>query len=578
MLQIENAIVPKLEKLQVPFVDEGGAAKDDVGQFARTVGMSYPLIKVSKTILHSSDISTFILKTGLDCKLPTVQIVFRDDNSQFRDSDFLSGDTPVRVWIGSTMSDERPLNMKIRVTDVKTANGMIALSGVLDIPTTSVTVYAGSVQDMLQGFADRTGLGVICNDEAMLSKELDRNFVDMTPFNFAMTLCQTLGVSDWFIDGRYNLQILDIATALENHVDKECRQLFESNEQLEEPQIVRYDNNNDTSTQFKFAKAGFNFVQNAKPAAEHEPVTFDKSYEPDVNKYQVVEGDYVPEPKTDKGRDTLNFTGRVDPYKLPGETMKIAVFTDPSSNKRIDKESYDNGERMPIGQQLIADETGTYLLSNATFTFANGEFAVHTDFERVKIEEEHNEANIAKIGATPFKAKWTITETAPVQREAPAPVHREAPAQTAPPKPASGTLKERIVTCMNFLMGKGFSKAQAAGIVGNLIYESGGQLNPNQEVPDTGGLSCGIAQWHLTRRTKLKSLPNWNTLPVQLNYLWTELNSVEARAHRQVRSANDLYGATYAFLYHFERPKDRAWGGPNHTRRYALAQRAFASV
>ncbi len=70
---------------------------------------------------------------------------------------------------------------------------------------------------------------------------------------------------------------------------------------------------------------------------------------------------------------------------------------------------------------------------------------------------------------------------------------------------ASGNAQQTI----DFFMSKGLTRAQAAGIAGNLVFESG--FNPNA-VGD-GGTSFGIAQWHSGRGAAMKSwtrkLPNW---------------------------------------------------------------------
>lgn len=56
------------------------------------------------------------------------------------------------------------------------------------------------------------------------------------------------------------------------------------------------------------------------------------------------------------------------------------------------------------------------------------------------------------------------------------------------------SLEDKIAWAMQMAMLQGFDKDAAAGIVGNWIYESGGNLNP-KAVGDSGS-SYGIAQWH----------------------------------------------------------------------------------
>lgn len=80
---------------------------------------------------------------------------------------------------------------------------------------------------------------------------------------------------------------------------------------------------------------------------------------------------------------------------------------------------------------------------------------------------------------------------------------------------------------MNFLTNRGLSIEAAAGIVGNLMSESG--LNPyNYDANDNGGQSGGIAMWHNNRLNKLKQFANkrgkaWTDIETQAEYLWHEL-------------------------------------------------------
>ncbi len=108
---------------------------------------------------------------------------------------------------------------------------------------------------------------------------------------------------------------------------------------------------------------------------------------------------------------------------------------------------------------------------------------------------------------------------------------------------------------INFFMSKGLTRAQAAGIAGNLLFESG--FNPSA-VGD-GGTSFGIAQWHSGRGDAMKA---WTTshgysstsFKGQLEYLWTELNGSESYALSKLRQTSSAYDAGIAFERYFERP------------------------
>jgi hypothetical protein len=108
---------------------------------------------------------------------------------------------------------------------------------------------------------------------------------------------------------------------------------------------------------------------------------------------------------------------------------------------------------------------------------------------------------------------------------------------------------------INFFMSKGLTRAQAAGIAGNLLYESG--FNPSA-VGD-GGTSFGIAQWHSGRGTAMKQWTvthgySATSFQGQLEYLWVELNGSERNALNKLRATTTAYDAGMAFCRYFERP------------------------
>jgi LysM repeat protein len=106
-----------------------------------------------------------------------------------------------------------------------------------------------------------------------------------------------------------------------------------------------------------------------------------------------------------------------------------------------------------------------------------------------------------------------------------------------------------------FFMSKGLSRAQAAGIAGNLLHES--NFRPNA-VGDNG-TSFGIAQWHLGRGDRMKQWTQANgysseSFKGQLEYLWHELNGAESYALGKLRATTTPYDAGMAFCRYFERP------------------------
>ncbi len=111
----------------------------------------------------------------------------------------------------------------------------------------------------------------------------------------------------------------------------------------------------------------------------------------------------------------------------------------------------------------------------------------------------------------------------------------------------------------NFLISKGLTKIQAAGIMGNIQAESG--FNPNlEEKTNRASKGFGIVQWTFGRRTALESAARAAGVPAsdltfQLNYMWQELTtSYKSKVYEPLKSSTSLEQATYIWLEHYEIP------------------------
>ena len=140
-----------------------------------------------------------------------------------------------------------------------------------------------------------------------------------------------------------------------------------------------------------------------------------------------------------------------------------------------------------------------------------------------------------------------------------------APPTPAPPSnPGTGSVsgiedrpgaRGNAQQAIDFFMSKGLTRAQAAGIAGNLLFESG--FSPSA-VGD-GGTSFGIAQWHNGRGSAMKQWTvdqgySSTSFKGQLEYLWHELNHSESNALGKLRATSSAYDAGMAFCRYFERP------------------------
>ncbi len=141
---------------------------------------------------------------------------------------------------------------------------------------------------------------------------------------------------------------------------------------------------------------------------------------------------------------------------------------------------------------------------------------------------------------------------------------------------ADATLNERAQAAMRYFESQGWTKEQAAGIVANLIYESGGQLN-HRQAQFGGGPGYGLAQWENPRQADFKRVMGVDiresTFEQQLAFVQWELTNTESSAGNALRGAGTAAQAADIFLRRFERPRDPDASEAERTR---LANKLFS--
>jgi hypothetical protein len=146
-------------------------------------------------------------------------------------------------------------------------------------------------------------------------------------------------------------------------------------------------------------------------------------------------------------------------------------------------------------------------------------------------------------GATPSASNETGNSPSPVG---------SGPSNLQLPKGKSVSSNEAI----DYLVKKGMSPEQAAGVVGNLLQES--SLNSGAQNNAEG--AYGIAQWRGSRLTDLqnfaasrgKTIDDVNT---QLDFIMHELNGKEKKAGQMLFASKTAEEAAYNFGKYYERPK-----------------------
>lgn len=125
--------------------------------------------------------------------------------------------------------------------------------------------------------------------------------------------------------------------------------------------------------------------------------------------------------------------------------------------------------------------------------------------------------------------------------------------------------------------GLGLEKHQAAGIVGNLVHESGPDISP-WGVTGDNGTAFGSAQWRGDRFTGLQNHARENGLDfktpeAQQAWMRRELDTTENRAYKALLAATTPEDAARAFDQHYERSD-----GSARDRRAASARQFYGGA
>lgn len=140
--------------------------------------------------------------------------------------------------------------------------------------------------------------------------------------------------------------------------------------------------------------------------------------------------------------------------------------------------------------------------------------------------------------------------------------------------PNNSSINEKRAWLMDFFQSRGWSKEQAAGIVGNLEHESGFDI----KIVGDGGKAIGIAQWHPDRRKTFERIfkkPfSQSTLEDQAAFVDWELKNTEKKAGNKLKSAKTSDEASSIFMSDYERPS----ATQSITQRQRNAKAALGSV
>ena len=116
-------------------------------------------------------------------------------------------------------------------------------------------------------------------------------------------------------------------------------------------------------------------------------------------------------------------------------------------------------------------------------------------------------------------------------------------------KKKSSSANPSAQRAMRYFMDKGLTDYQAAGLVGNLMRESG--MNP--QALNKGSKAYGLAQWLGPRKKALFARYGNNPSPEnQLDFIWSELNSTHRNGLRHLRSSKSAEEAARNAMGYYE--------------------------
>lgn len=144
-------------------------------------------------------------------------------------------------------------------------------------------------------------------------------------------------------------------------------------------------------------------------------------------------------------------------------------------------------------------------------------------------------------------------------------------------KKLNNSIGSRQKQAMKFFTDKGLTNYQAAGIVGNLMHESGDKsLGITTSIGD-GGRSIGLGQWKGSRRRNLQNFAkskgkSSDDFMTQLEFIWEEMTNPDFgetgfRVLDRLKRTNNVKDATNIFMIYYERP-----GIPNFSNRLKHAR------
>jgi hypothetical protein len=363
MLNIPSELFPSLPKIEVS-LDKN----DNPNGFVSRAGWKFPVVKVSNTVLASVDINAFAIDIGKS-RLPTLLINFDDTDRTFMTSDYINQESKVTVFIGSTAASVQAIKLTFQINSIMSIAGAYRIIGTLALQNDIMTIPAMPFEDVLSMIAEKSKLGIKYNYK--FNDKVNFNIVNMKAYdaiNMAASYCKI----DWYIDHYYNIVFQDIKTSIASHKQKEANENFFDGIKLANSVPVLYTNNNNKETQFGISEWNHNYSYADDNEYEYQAILYDKSFQFDIDKQQVAEGN----PSKLFNRYDLvgiDIDTILTPHILAGETLDVEIWTKPLQPRRIQQSNWESGNKdTNTKAMLIQDYSGVFYVQSCSYTWSKG--------------------------------------------------------------------------------------------------------------------------------------------------------------------------------------------------------------
>lgn len=279
---------------------------------------------------------------------------------------------------------------------------------------------------------------------------------------------------------------------------------------------------------------------------------------------------------------TIDKTGKVYQLSEALETQPIQTFNDRSWNEvtiGIEIESGSFGEDLSAYENDLLNNAAQYASVLNVVKQLMGIYGIENVADKTAKTGLFGHYDIQSTNSDPG-TNYMAKVREDIGDEAPPPVDTKATSTNSSCACSETGFggSNNVEIAFNFFVSKGLTEEQSAGIVGNLMRESGPDLDYTYDNFDTG---VGIAQWIQGRADNLVAFAeatgrDYLTLEVQLEFIWFELTGepptegpiagAEAAAYDALIATTTVAEAATEFEDKYERSQDTVENGGTQER------------